>query len=85
MGGQRGFFWFCCWFYFFALHVGSSTLVRRSNMAFAKLCLMKTRKSTIVSGIQHPGIFQSRNKTKINMIYALNWVSHAFQKTFLDI
>lgn len=27
--------------------------------------------------------FPVKNKTKINMIYALNWESYAFQKTFL--
>lgn len=66
MGGKREFFWFSCWFYFFASHIGSSTLVRRSNMAFAKQCLMKTWKSTIVFGIQHPDIFQSRTKQSKN-------------------
>lgn len=35
-------------------------------MAFAKQCLMKTWKSTIVFGIQHPDIFQSRTKQSKN-------------------
>lgn len=46
--------------------------------------------STIAFGIQILSS-QEQNKTKINMIYALNWVSHAalnwvshaFQKAFL--
>lgn len=36
MVGKRAFCWFCLCFYFFAVHIGSSTLVGKTNMAFAK-------------------------------------------------
>lgn len=83
--GSGGFLWFCCCFWFFALHIGSSTLeTKKTNMAFAKQCIMKTWASSIALGVQQPAIFQAGTKqTKINTIYALNRESYAFQKTFL--
>lgn len=40
--GREDFCGFAVVFIFFALHVGSSTLVRKTHMAFAKQCIMKT-------------------------------------------
>lgn len=42
MVGREDFPGFAIVFIFFALYIGSSTLVRKTNMAFAKQRIMKT-------------------------------------------
>lgn len=88
MVGHGGFFCFCHCFYLFiylsALQFGSSTLVGKTNMAFAKQHNENMKKHNCIWG-PAPWYFPIKNNSekKITKIYALCWECYTFQKPFI--